>query len=173
MKRWYVIQVYAGYEDQVKTDIERRVKETDVEALLGEILIPSAQVKEFISAQDAKDQRLFPGYILIEIEEQSPEVFLLVNKTPRVLKFLGGKNPVALSEKEIERVMRTIRGEVVVKSEAPEFTVGNEADIIGGAFAGFVGIVEAVDKENERLTVMVSIFGRMTPVELNFDQVKR
>jgi len=173
MKRWYVIQVYAGYEDQVKTDIERRVKENGVEALLGEILIPSAQVKEFISAQDAKDQRLFPGYILINIDDQLPDVFQIVTKTPRVLKFLGGKDPIPLSEKEIERVIRTIKGEVVVKSEAPEFVIGNEVDIIGGAFADFVGIVEAIDKENERLTVMVSIFGRMTPVELSFDQVKR
>jgi transcriptional antiterminator NusG len=173
MKRWYILQTYAGYEDQVKTDIERRIQETDAGAFFGSILIPSAHVKEFVSAQDAKDQRLFPGYIMIEIEEQSPESFILVSKTPRVLKFLGGKTPIALSEKEVERVMRTIKGEVVVKSEVPEFAVGNEVDIIGGAFAGFVGIVEAVDKENERLTVMVSIFGRMTPVELSFDQVKR
>lgn len=174
MKRWYVIQVYAGYEDQVKTDIERRIKEKNAEALFGEILVPAAQIKDFFSSQqEVKDQRLFPGYVLIEMEEQSPEAFLVIAKTPRVLKFLGGKTPVPLSEREIERVIKTIKGEVVVKSEAPEFTVGSEVDITGGAFAGFVGIVEAIDKESERLTVMVSIFGRMTPVELNFDQVKR
>jgi transcriptional antiterminator NusG len=172
MKRWYVIQVYAGYEDQVKTDIERNIKAKGLQESFGEILIPSAQVKDFFSAQETKDQRLFPGYMLIEMEE-SPEAFLLVSKTPRVIKFLGGSTPVALAEGEIERVLRTIKGEVIVKSEAPEFTVGNEVDIIGGAFAGFVGIIEAVDKENERLTVMVSIFGRMTPIELSFDQVKR
>ena len=172
MKRWYVIQVYAGYEDQVKTDIERRIKETAVDESFGDILIPSAQVKDLFSSQEVKDQRLFPGYMFIEMED-TPEAFLLVSKTARVLKFLGGVTPAPLSEREIERVLGTIRGEVVVKSEAPEFTIGNEIDITGGAFAGFVGIVEAIDKENERLTVMVSIFGRMTPVELNFDQVKR
>ena len=172
MKRWYVIQVYAGYEDQVKTDIERRIKETAADESFGEILIPSAQVKDLFSSQEVKDQRLFPGYMFIEMED-TPEAFLLVSKTSRVLKFLGGVTPAPLSEREIERVLGTIRGEVVVKSEAPEFTIGNEIDITGGAFAGFVGIVEAIDKENERLTVMVSIFGRMTPVELNFDQVKR
>lgn len=172
MKRWYVIQVYAGYEDQVKTDIERNVKDKEMVDLFGEIMIPSAQVKDFFSAQEARDQRLFPGYMLIEMSD-APEAFLLVSKTPRVIKFLGGMPPVALTEKEVERVLRTIRGEVVVKSEAPEFAVGSEVDITGGAFAGFVGIIETVDKENERLTVMVSIFGRMTPVELGFDQVKR
>lgn len=173
MKRWYVIQVYAGYEDQVKADIERHIKEKKLEASFGEILIPSAQVKDYFSAQEAKDQRLFPGYILIEIDEEVPDAFVLVAKTPRVSKFLGGKAPIPLAEKEIDRVVKTMKGEVVVKSEVPEFTMGNEVDITGGAFAGFVGIIESVDKENERLTVMVSIFGRMTPVELSFDQVKR
>lgn len=172
MKRWYVVQVYAGYEDHVKNDILRSVKELGLESLFGEILIPSAQVKDYFSAQDVKDQRLFPGYVLIEIEPVQ-EAFQLVSQTPRVLKFLGGKTPEAISLREIDRIHATMKGEVVVKSEKPDFTVGSEVDIVGGAFAGFVGIVENVDKENERLTVMVSIFGRMTPVELSFDQVKR
>lgn len=172
MKRWYVVQVYAGYEDQVKNDIQRRIQEKAFSEFFGEILVPSAHVKDFFSAQEAKDQRLFPGYVLIEMI-QDPTAFQLVVKTPRVLKFLGGKDPVPLSAEEMERVTRTIKGEVVMKSEAPEFAVGSEVEITGGAFAGFVGIIENIDSENERLTVMVSIFGRMTPVELNFDQVKR
>ncbi len=171
MKRWYVIQVYAGYEDQVKSDILKYVQENGMNELFGDILIPSAQVKDFFSAQETKDQRLFPGYVLIEMD-QMPETYQLVAKTPRVLKFLGGKEPVALSKKEIERIVKTIKGEVVVKSETPEFVVGSQIDIVGGPFAGFVGIVEEIDAENERLKVMVSIFGRMTPVELSFDQVK-
>ena len=171
MKRWYVIQVYAGYEDQVKADIERYIKEKEMEEFFGQILIPSAQVKEFFSAQEAKDQRLFPGYVLIEVE-QNPDAFQVVLKTPRVLKFLGGKEPIPLAKEEIDRVIQTIKGEVVVKSEAPEFTIGNQVDIVGGPFAGFVGVIETIDAESERLKVMVSIFGRMTPVELSFDQVK-
>ena len=171
MKRWYVIQVYAGYEDQVKADLERWIEEKGLTDFFGEILIPSAQVKEFFSAQEAKDLRLFPGYILIEME-QVPEAYQLVDNTPRVLKFLGGKEPVALSKGEIDRVVKAIKGEVVVKSETPEFAMGTQVDIVGGPFAGFVGIIEEVDAESERLKVMVSIFGRMTPVELNFDQVK-
>ncbi|HBR70237.1 TPA: transcription termination/antitermination protein NusG [Candidatus Dependentiae bacterium] len=171
MKRWYVIQVYAGYEDQVKADLERWIKEKGLTDSFGDILIPSTQVKEIFSAQEAKDQRLFPGYILIEME-QNPETYQLVNSAPRVLKFLGGKEPMALSQKEIDRVIKTIKGEVVVKSETPEFAVGSQVDITGGPFAGFVGVIEEVDAENERLKIMVSIFGRMTPVELSFDQVK-
>lgn len=173
MKKWYVIQVYAGYEDQVKADVERFIQDKGMSDIFGEILIPSAQVKDHFSVQqDQKDQRLFPGYILVEMEK-TPESVQLVSRTPRVLKFLGGKDPVALSQREIDRIVKTIKGEVVVKSEAPEFTVGSEIDISGGPFTGFVGIVEDVDQENERVKVMVSIFGRMTPVELSFDQVKR
>jgi transcription termination/antitermination protein NusG len=173
MKKWYVIQVYAGYEDQVKADIEKRIDEENMSEFFGEILVPSAQVKDFFSGQqEQKDQRLFPGYILVEMV-QNLESFQLVAKAPRVVKFLGGKEPVALSQREIDRILKTIKGEVVVKGEVPIFTAGSEVDITGGPFSGFVGIVEEVDQDNERLRVMVSIFGRMTPVELSFDQVKR
>ncbi len=172
MKRWYVVQVYAGYEEQVKADLGRRIHEKHMENFFGDILVPSAQIKDFFSSQESKDQRLFPGYVLIEMEI-TPESSAIVIKAPRVLKFLGGNEPVPLAQQEIDRVLRTMRGEVVVKSEAPDFVVGSEVDITGGPFAGFVGIIENIDKENERLTVMVSIFGRMTPVELGFDQVKR
>jgi transcription termination/antitermination protein NusG len=172
MKNWYVIQVYAGYEDQVKVDLEKRVKKDGAEDLIGQVLIPSAKLKSFFSEIDAKDQKLFPGYIIVEIEN-SPEAMGFVKTTPRVLKFLGGKEPMPLSKKEIERVT-DIKNEVIVTSSAKEsgFAEGNEVDIQDGPFAGFVGIIEKVDNEAERLTVMVSIFGRLTPVELSFHQVK-
>lgn len=173
MKNWYVIQVYAGYEDQVKIDLEKRIKKDEMEGLIGQILIPSAKLKSFFSEVDAKDQKLFPGYIVIELES-TPEAFGFVKTTPRVLKFLGGKEPMPLSKKEIERIT-DIKDEVIVTSSAKEsdFVVGGEVDIQDGPFAGFVGIVDKVDNEAERLTVMVSIFGRLTPVELGFHQVKR
>jgi transcriptional antiterminator NusG len=172
MKRWYVLQVYAGFEDQVVADLKRQIEQNALHNEFGEILIPSAKTKEFFSMTETKDQRLFPGYILIEME-QNPDLFRMVASTPKVLKFLGGKDPVALSKGEIERVLASMKGEVVVSSDAPEFSVGSEIEIISGPFAGFVGIINDVDKESERLTVMVSIFGRLTPVELGFDQVKR
>jgi len=172
MKHWYVVQVYAGYEEQVKEDISRRIVKDELEDLFGDVLVPSAKVKSFFAAADAKDERLFPGYVLVEME-LAPESMQLVTLSPRVMRFLGGKDPIPLSKKEIERVISNIKGEVVVASQEPEFTEGSEIEIAEGPFAGFIGIVERIDKEAERLTVMVSIFGRLTPIELGFDQVKR
>jgi transcription termination/antitermination protein NusG len=172
MKQWYVIQVYAGYEDIVKADIKKRIEEQGLEHLFGEVLIPSAKMKQFFEAGDAlQDQQLFPGYMLIEMEAV-PQALRLVEVAPRVLRFLGGKNPIPLSQAEINRVLGQMRGEVVVATKKYQFEVGKEIEITQGAFAGFVGIIDAIDEENEKLTVMVSIFGRMTPVELSFDQVK-
>lgn len=172
MKRWYVVQVYAGYEELVKADIAKRVQETGLQDCFGQILVPAAKMKKFFAVGDAEDQQLFPGYVLVEVA-LSPEVFRLVVSTPRVLRFLGGKDPVPLSKKEIDRIISQIKGEVVVGPEKGEFVMGREVEVKEGPFAGFVGVIDRVDEENERLTVMVSIFGRMTPVELSFDQVQR
>lgn len=173
MKRWYVVQVYAGYEEAVKTDLLKRIQEKGIQDRFGEILVPSAKLKKMFEAVDFKDQQLFPGYILVEMEV-APETVRLVTANPRVLRFLGGQHePVPLSQKEIDRVISQIKGEISVATEKTDFIVGSEIDIHEGPFAGFVGIIDKVDQENERLTVMVSIFGRMTPVELGFNQVKR
>src|SRR3990167_7011843 len=171
MKNWYVIQVYAGYEDQVKTDLEKRIKKESMEDLFGQILIPSAKLRSFFAEVDAKDQKLFPGYVLVELENVA-EAMGLVKTTPRVLKFLGGKEPMSLSKKEVERITATVKGERTVVSAEKKFTEGAEVDITSGPFSGFVGIIEKVDEASEKLTVMVSIFGRMTPVELSYNQVK-
>jgi transcriptional antiterminator NusG len=173
MKQWYVIQVYAGYEDIVKADIAKRIEEQGLEHLFGEILIPSAKMKQFFDAGDAlQDQQLFPGYMLVEVEPV-PEAMRLVEVTPRVIRFLGGKNPAPLSNSEINRILGQMRGEVALAAEKHQFELDKEVEIVAGPFAGFVGIISAIDEENEKLTVMVSIFGRMTPVELGFDQVGR
>jgi transcriptional antiterminator NusG len=173
MKRWYVVQVYAGYEESVKADLLKRIEEKSLQDRFGEILVPSAKLKQLFEVADFKDQQLFPGYILVEMEV-APETVRLVTSCSRVLRFLGGQHePVPLTQKEIDRVISQIKGEISVATEKNEFVVGSEIEINEGPFAGFVGIIDKVDKENERLTVMVSIFGRMTPVELGFDHVKR
>lgn len=173
MKRWYVVQVYAGYEEIIKVDLLKQIKESGLEDFLGEILIPSAKLKHFFDAAENKENQLFPGYMLIEMD-LSPEIIRLISSNPRVVRFLGGKDPAPLTQKEIERILSQMRGEVIVaSSKKSEFVVGSETEIKEGPFAGFMGIIDGIDEENERLTVMVSIFGRMTPVELNFDQVKR
>lgn len=173
MKRWYVVQVYAGYEEAIKADLQKRIQEKELQDRFGEILVPAAKLKHLFEVPDFKDQQLFPGYMLIEMDV-APETVRLVTSSPRVLRFLGGQHePVPLTQKEIDRVISQIKGEISVASEKAEFITGSEIEISEGPFAGFVGIVDKVDKDSERLTVMVSIFGRMTPVELNFDQVKR
>ncbi len=173
MKRWYVVQVYAGYEDAVKADLEKRIVERGLQDYFGEILIPAAKLRQFFEAADVQDQQLFPGYLLIEMEIV-PGVIRAVTSAPRVLRFLGGMDPAPLSQKEIDRILSQMKGEVTVGKKREEFiAVGTDVDISEGPFAGFVGVVEKVDHEGEKLTVMVSIFGRMTPVELGFHQIKQ
>ena len=174
MKRWYVAQVYAGYEDFVKRDILKRVQESGSQEIFGQILIPAAKNKQTFSLDPlaAEDQQLFPGYLLVEME-CIPEAIRLVTTTPRVMKFLGGKDPLALSQKEVDRIISQVEGRVVIPARKSEFQVGREVEICEGPFTSFVGIIDSIDENSERLTVMVSIFGRMTPVELGFDQVKR
>jgi len=172
MKQWYVVQVFAGYEDLIKADLKKRIQEESLEDKFGEILIPAARLKQFFSMQEEKDEQLFPGYMLIEMDA-IPEAVRLVMISPRVIRFLGGKEPVPLSQKEIDRVLAQMKGEVVIVPKKAEVAIGSEVAINEGPFEGFVGIVEKVDEEAEKLTVMVSIFGRMTPVELKFHQVKQ
>lgn len=173
MKHWYVVQVFAGYEEAIKKDIEKRVKELGLEQYFGQLLIPSAKLKPLFEMAGAKeDQQLFPGYLLIEME-LVPQSMRLVQAASRVLKFLGGKEPVPLSKKEVERILSQMKGEIALAPRKSDFVVGAEVDITDGPFAGFVGVIDRIDEENERLTVMVSIFGRMTPIELGFNQVKK
>ncbi len=172
MKQWYVAQVYAGYEEAVKVDLEKQIKKKELEEDFGQILVPSAKMKSFFQAQESTDEQLFPGYILVEMEAK-PETIRLVTASFRVLRFLGGKDPIPLRKKEIDRIVSQMKGELVVSTDKAEFAEGQEVDIEEGPFAGFVGIIDKVDQESEKLTVMVSIFGRMTPVELGFNQVKR
>lgn len=173
MKRWYVVQVYAGYEEGVKADLEKRIQDAGAEDLFGQILVPSARMQSMFSmGEEQENEQLFPGYVLVEME-LVPQAMRLVLSSHRVSKFLGGKDPVPLSQKEVDRVLSQVRGDVVVASKKSDFVEGSEVDITDGPFAGFVGIIEKINEDDERLTVMVSIFGRMTPVELNFNQVKR
>lgn len=172
MKRWYVVQVYTGFEDVVKKDLEKRMAEQELQDYFGEVLIPTSDVVSFLSAEDVKKEKIFPGYLLIQME-MTGESYQLVSSMLRVTRFLGGENPVPLTDKEVERIFSQISGKVAITREKIPFSIGNEVHIASGPFSGFVGIVDKVDEDRERLTVMVSIFGRLTPVDLGFDQVKK
>lgn len=175
MKRWYVLQAFAGYEEAIKKDLEKKIAEAGLVHLFGQVLIPSAKMKNLFEAEPVRaskaDHQLFPGYLLVEME-LSPESMRLVLDSPRVMRFLGGREPVPLAQREIDRILSQMRGEIAVVSKKDQFVIGSEIEIADGPFAGFVGFVKEADNENERLTVEVSIFGRMTPIELGFNQVK-
>jgi transcription termination/antitermination protein NusG len=172
MKRWYVVQVYTGFEDIVKTDLEMRIIENQLQDLFGQVLIPAGEVVSFFTEAKTKKEKIFPGYLLVQMD-MTGDSFRLVSSTPRVTRFLGGESPMPLSDKEVDRIFAQMSGKLAVSQEKTPFVVGNEVHIAQGPFTGFVGIIDKVDEDRERLTVMVSIFGRMTPVELGFDQVKK
>lgn len=173
MKRWYVVQVYTGYEDLVRADLEKRIVEEGMQDLFGQVMVPASNVAEslFHDATTRKE-KIFPGYLLVQME-MTGDAHRLVLSAPRVSRFLGGASPMPLSDREYERIAAQISGEIALSKEKEQFTIGNEVHVTEGPFSGFDGIIEKVDEEHERLTIMVSIFGRMTPVELGFDQVKR
>ena len=172
MKRWYVVQVHTGFEDVVKKGLEARIAAEDLSDIFGEVLVPTGQTSFFAQEEEVKKEKIFPGYVLVQVELTS-EAFLLVTGTPRVLKFLGGETPMPLSNREVEKILDQVSGKVAVTAHKEAYVEGTEVNIAAGPFTGFVGIVETVDEEHEKLTVMVSIFGRLTPVELQFGQVKK
>lgn len=172
MKRWYVIQVYTGYEDVVKADLEQRIQADKLEELFGKVLVPKGEVVRILGDEKTSKEKIFPGYLLVQMEMVS-ESFRLVSQLSRVTRFLGGESPMALSDNEVSRILGQIDGRLAVAPDKTLYTVGSEVHITSGPFSGFVGIVDSIDEEHERITVMVSIFGRMTPVELGCDQVRR
>ena len=117
MKRWYVVQIYAGYETALVADLERRIKQAGLDGLFGQILVPSVQAqKAFGAATSAGEQQLFPGYLLIEMVPEQ-EAIRLVQASPRVVRFLGGKNPTPISQQEVDRVLSQLKGEVIVEPQ--------------------------------------------------------
>lgn len=172
MKRWYVVQVYTGFEDVVKADLLKRVEENDLRELFGEVIVPTGESNSALLSEKNKKEKIFPGYIIVQMD-MTGESYRLVSSVPRVSRFLGGESPMPLSDTEVDKVFNQMSGKVSLSFEKASFTTGSEIQITDGPFSGFVGIIEKVDDEHERLTVMVSIFGRMTPIELGFDQVER
>ena len=174
MKRWYVLQVYTGSEDVVRSDLLKRVEEDGLQEFFGEVVVPTSKMTERFALVDVEEKRekIFPGYLLVQME-MNGDSHRLVENMPRVSRFLGGISPMALTSVEVERIFAQMSGECAVARSVESYTAGSEVHIAAGPFAGFVGIVESADEEHERIRVMVSIFGRMTPIELGFDQISR
>ena len=173
-KRWYVLHVYSGFEAKVAEAIREKVKKQGLEDKLDDILVPTEQVTEIKRGQRVNSERkVFPGYVLAKME-MTDEVWHLVKDTPKVTGFLGaGNKPVPVSEREAERLINQIKEGGVKPKSTISFDIGEKVKVMEGPFASFEGMVEEVDDEKSRVKVSVSIFGRATPVELEFSQVEK
>lgn len=173
-KRWYVLHVYSGFEGKVAEAIREKAKKQGLEDKLDDILVPTEQVTEIKRGQRVNtDRKVFPGYVLAKME-MTDEVWHLVKNTPKVTGFLGGGNkPVPVSEKEAERLIEQLKEGGVKPKSTITFDIGEKVKVMEGPFASFEGLVEEVDEEKSRVKVSVSIFGRATPVELEYTQVEK
>jgi transcriptional antiterminator NusG len=171
-KNWYVVHTYSGFEEKVKLTIEEKVDKQDLKEKISRILIPTERVIELKAGKKKEsDKKFYPGYILVEMD-MDDATWHLIRSTPRVTGFVGGSNPIALSEEEVEVILQQIEKGPVPQVKT-QFQKGEGVRIIDGPFTNFIGNVEDVDIDHGRLNVMVSIFGRQTPVELNFFQVEK
>ncbi|MBR2274205.1 MAG: transcription termination/antitermination protein NusG [Alphaproteobacteria bacterium] len=171
---WYVVNVYSGSEKKVAESIREQAVLKKMEDRILEVLVPTEQVIEIRKgAKVNAEHKFFPGYILVKME-MSDDTWHIVKDTPRVSGFLGTRNkPQAISEREVKRIMEQIEQGIERPSTQIYFEIGEQVRVNDGPFASFVGVVDEVDNEKSRLKVSVSIFGRYTPVELEFSQVEK
>ena len=172
--RWYVVNVYSGSEKRVAESIREQAVLKKMDDKILEVLVPTEHVVEIRKgAKVNAEHKFFPGYILVKME-MSDDTWHIVKDTPRVSGFLGSHNkPQAISEKEVERIMNQIEQGIERPTTEIYFEVGEQVRVNDGPFASFVGVVEEVNTEKSRLKVSVSIFGRYTSVELEFNQVEK
>ncbi|MTI09220.1 MULTISPECIES: transcription termination/antitermination protein NusG [Curvivirga] len=172
--RWYVVHVYSGFEKKVAESIKEQAEASDLQDQILDVLVPTEEVVEMRRGQKVKSERkFFPGYILAHMD-LTDESWHLVNNTAKVTGFLGsGKRPSPISAKEAQRILHQVQEGVERPRPSVTFEVGEQVKVSDGPFASFNGMVEEVDEERARLKVTVSIFGRSTPVELEYGQVEK
>lgn len=174
-KRWYVVHAYSGFENFVKQALSERIVRENLEEKFGQILVPTEEVVELRAGQKRKSERkFFPGYVLVEME-MDDQTWHLVKSIPKVLGFIGGTSdkPAPISSREAETILQRMQDSSDKPKPKVLFEIGELVRVIDGPFADFNGTVEEVNYEKNRLRVAVLIFGRSTPVELQFDQVEK
>ena len=174
-KRWYVVHAYSGFEQQVKRSLIERVQRKGMQDSFGEILVPTEEVVEMREGQKRKSERkFFPGYVLVQME-MNDDTWHLVHDVPKVLGFIGGTGdrPSPISDKEANSILQRVQEGVEKPRPKVLFEPGEMVRITEGPFNDFNGVVEEVDYEKSRIGVSVLIFGRSTPVELEFGQVEK
>ena len=174
MKKWYVVHTYSGFENKVKKSLEERVRQEELDDSVGEILIPMEQVVEMVKGEKKTSKRkFFPGYILVQME-MNDRTWHLVKNTPKITGFVGNATkPPAVSEHEIARLTTQLSEGALKPKPKVQFDEGDQVRVIDGPFANFNGTVEEVKPDKGKVRVLVSIFGRATPVELDFMQVEK
>ena len=171
--RWYVIHAYSGFENQVADFIKEQAVKKGLSDKVIDVIVPTEKVMTVQNGTKRESTRkFFPGYVLANME-MTDATWYLVNNTPKVTGFLGGKNPQPITEAEAQRILNQVQDGVERVKSAVTYEVGEQVQVVDGPFASFTGTVEEVDAEKERLKVSVSIFGRATPVDLDYAQVKK
>ena len=177
-KQWYVVQAYSGFEKNVQKALKERIAREGVENYFGQILVPVEEVVDIKNGRKTVSERkFFPGYVLVEME-MTDESWHLVKSTPRVNGFIGGtaNRPLPISQREVDAIISQVSA-VAGSEKKPkprvEFVVGQQIRVSEGPFSDFNGLVDVVDYERNKLRVLVQIFGRETPVELDFSQVEK
>ena len=173
-KRWYIVHAYSNFENKVANSIKEQAAQKGLGDLFEQVLVPTEEIVEMRRGRKIKSQRrFFPGYVLVKME-MTDQAYHLIKNTPKVTGFLGSDNrPVSITDAEAARILNQV-AEGVERPRAPiSFEVGEQVRVADGPFASFSGLVEEVDEQRARLKVAVSIFGRPTPVELEYTQVEK
>lgn len=173
--KWYVVHTYSGYENRAKKSLEERIRQFNMDGLFGDVLIPTENVVELSKNGQKKTtkRKFFPGYMLVQME-LSDESWHLVKSTPKITGFVGSATqPPAVPETEVRRLTRQIDEGASKPKPRVQFEEGENVRVVDGPFANFNGVVDAVNADKAKVRVLVSIFGRATPVELEFVQVEK
>ena len=178
-KQWFILHALSGHELKVQKNIESRIQQEEMSEYIGDVLIPAETVSEVKQGKKStKNRKFFPGYVLINIDlfaedgQVNPESWAFVQNTPSVIGFLGGERPAPLSDQEVDSIVNQLEEKKEVVAPKITFEPGETIKVTDGPFAEFTGFVNEVNEEKQKIKVSVSIFGRPTPIELDFLQVE-
>ena len=174
MKNWYIVQSHSSFENKVASLIKEEADKAKIADKFEEIIVPTHDVTEVKRGKRIQRQKkYFPGYVLIK-SEMDNNIYHMIKNIKRVSGFLGTKGiPVAVSDKEVEKILGQIKDGVAQPKSGVDYSVGEKVQVVDGPFASFTGMIEEIDEEKARLKVSVSIFGRPTPVDLEYNQVEK
>jgi transcriptional antiterminator NusG len=174
MNNWYIVQTFSGFEQKVAETLKERIKKSKLDDKITDVLVPTHQVTEVKRGKRVqKEKKFFPSYVLVKME-MNKELYHMIKNIQKVTGFLGSSGlPARVSDVEIDKILGNIKEGSLIPEPSISFDIGEQVKVCEGPFASFTGLVEEVDEEKSRLKVSVSIFGRPTPVELEYNQVEK